>query len=233
MRRSAWCGVGKSLQQGKNMSTISAEQRFALFTALGAKTKWNELTTEQVQAGISGTDEELVCAGNEFTLFIRNGFRMQMVDLFRDTGELTIQIPALPRPTLVELRAKHSWVKAEGGIERDFSPVEPVTLKLGSVLLPNEERIDGSQYEVRLTPKLNLLLGYQHAVWLVENQDKFPELMKLLGEVYIDFPGLVVVNEDGDRSVFYLTRGGGHWRLSWHDLAYGVDADARVAFSGK
>src|SRR3989344_6903449 len=37
------------------------------------------------------------------------------------TGELTIQIPALSRPTLSQLQTKYSWIKE---IESDDSPTE-------------------------------------------------------------------------------------------------------------
>src|SRR3989344_1711564 len=183
---------------------ISVDQRFALLSALGAMTSWNELTVEQVQAGISGKKEEMERVGNEMTAFIRNGFRTQVGDFFHETGELTIQIPALPRPTLEELQAKFNWVKS---IERDTSTTEATTLKLGTVIRTDETSINGKEYELRLAPKLNVLLGYQHTTWLVENQDKSPELMVLLGKIYIDFPGLVVVGSYGSRSIPCLNDG--------------------------
>ncbi|MBI4086185.1 MAG: hypothetical protein HY433_03030 [Candidatus Liptonbacteria bacterium] len=137
--------------------TISVEQRFSLFAKLGENLDWDSLTKEQVQVGIR---EAHTFAAREFEVFIRNGFRVQVGDFFRETGELTIQIPALARPTLAELREKYSWIREENGIERDTSPTEAVTLKLGTVLRPDEERINGAEYERRLAPRLDLTLSY-------------------------------------------------------------------------
>ena len=191
---------------------------------------WNELTVEQVQAGISGTKEEMERIGMETTAFVRNGFRMQMGDFFRLTSELTIQIPALPRPTLEELQAKFNWVKS---IERDTSTTEATTLKLGTVLRTDETSINGKEYELRLAPKLNVLFGYQHATWLVENQDKSPELMVLLGKIYIDFPGLVVVGSYGSRSIPCLNDGDRRWEQNWHWVGNDLNQNGRVAASSK
>jgi len=150
----------------------------------------------------------------------------------RLTGELTLRIPALPRPTLAELREKFPWIREEEGIERDTSPAEAVTLNLGTVLREGEGSVGGAEYERRLQPKLDILLGYQQAEWLVAHQNQFPELMALLGKVYIDFPGLVVVRADGRRLVPDLDQGGRRWGLYWRWLGHGVSGYDRVAVSG-
>ena len=59
---------------------------------------------------------------NFVTRFFTNG-----ADLVSLTGELRVQIPALQRPTLTELRAKYSWVKS---IERDNSPARTTSRSL-------------------------------------------------------------------------------------------------------
>ena len=202
---------------------VSVDQRFA---ALGAHIDWDSLTTEQVQVGIQ---EAHTFVGQEATRFIANGFRV-ISDSFRETGELTLQIPALPRPTLAELQAKFDWVKR---IERDTSPIEAVTLKLATVLREGEKSVNGAEYERRLTPKLDLVLGYQQAVWLEEHQDEFSEFMALLGKIYIDFSGLVVVHADGGRGVPYFDQDGERWELYWHWLRGGFRSGGRVAVSGK
>ncbi len=208
---------------------ISTEQRFAVLAALGANIEWDQLTTEQVQIGV----RESVRAGAEATAFIRNGFRVQVGDFFRETGEVTIQIPALPRPTLAELRKKFSWIREEGGIERDTSPTEAVTFKLGTVLRPDEERINGPEYEQRRAPLAGRLFGYQQLAWLVEYQDEHPALKALLGRIYIDGPGLVVVDADGGRDFPDLVGRGRRWDLRWRWSGRGLLRHGRLAVSGK
>lgn len=152
------------------------------------------------------------------------------LDFFRETGEVAIQIPALPRPTIEQLQEKFSWIKS---IERDTSPVEAIVLNLGTVLYPNEERIDDTEYERRIAPKIAVSLGYQHARWLAEHQDAFPDFMALLGKIYIDFPGLVVVRAVGYRYFPRLSWGGRRWALYWGWVGDGLDRYGRVALSSK
>ena len=206
------------------MSTISVDQRFALLAKLGENIDWDSLTTAQVQLGILDAKR----AGAEATAFVLNGFRVQMIDFFRETGEFTVTIPALARPALAQLQ--EFGIKK---IERDISPTKAVTLKLGTVLRPDEERINGAEYERRIAPMLDTCLGYQQAAWLVEHQDESPEFTALLGKVYIDFPGLVVADADGHRHFPYLVRRGKRWFLSWGWVGYALDRGGRVAVSGK
>ena len=140
-----------------------------------------------------------------------------------------IIIPALPRPTLKELQAKYTWIKK---IERDTSETKSVELSLISVLKDGETSIDGKKYEKRLPKKL---LGFQHLEWLVEHQGEFPELLEQAKKEnfwYIDFSGLVVVYEDGDRRVPYGARFGERWGARWHWLDNRFLQDGRVAVSG-
>lgn len=206
--------------------TISVGQQFAVLAKLGENIDWDSLTTEQVQVGI----RESARAGVEATAFIRNGFRIQVGDFFRETGEVAIQIPALPRPTLAELQAKFSWIKE---IEPDTSPECAVTLALGTLLRSNEERISGSEYQQRRVPLVSRMFGYQHAERLIEHQYEFPGLMALLGKVYIDFPGLVVVDADGRRYFPCLDGHGRRWYLLWRWTGRDLDRNGRLAVSGK
>ncbi len=146
--------------------------------------------------------------------------------------ELTIQIPALPRPTLAELQAKFPGLGIKS-IERDTSPVEAVTLKLATVLRTNEESVGGANYERRIAPKLDIILGFQQAMWLVGHQDEFPAFMALLGKIYIDFSGLVVVTDDDDRHFPYLSQDGTHWRMGWYWIRLGFSRLGRIAVSSK
>jgi hypothetical protein len=156
--------------------------------------------------------------------------RFRLPDGFRETGELTLQIPAQARPTLEQLKSKWSWIES---IERDTSPIEAVTLKLGTILLGNEKSVNGQKYEERIAPKLDIILGFQQAVWLVEHQDEFPEFMALLGKVYIDFTGLIVVYSNGDRDYPYLIQHGKRWCLGWRWVGGGFRSSGRIAFSSK
>ncbi|HEX4104586.1 MAG TPA: hypothetical protein VHZ04_03915 [Candidatus Paceibacterota bacterium] len=151
-------------------------------------------------------------------------------DSFRGTGELSIKIPAQAQPSLREIQKRFSWVKK---IERDNSPTKELTLKLVTVLREGEECIDGNEYERRIAPRQDIILGYQQAVWLEEHQDEFPEFMALLGKVYIDFSGLVVVDGDGSRSVFYLDQGDRRWRLDFSWFSHDFGRYERVASSCK
>ena len=208
------------------MKTTSTDQRFALLAALGTNTNWDALAVEEVQVGITEGQR----AGAEFTQFVKNGFRIQVGDFFRDTGELTLKLPALRRPTLAELQAKFSFIKS---IERDTSPVEAVTFNLATVLGDGENSINGAEYERRITPKRTIILGYQHAAWLMDRQKEYPDLMGLLGKIYIDFSGLVVVRGSGRRDYPYLGQNDKLWFVSWSWVDSDFSRDGRVAISSK
>ena len=105
---------------------------------------------------------------------------------FRDIGGIVIELPALQRPTLEELRAKTPWIYA---IEQDISPVEMSFLRLGTVLREDEQYpIKGDEYKRRITSTSKTFFGYQHALWLVERQDEFPECVEIFKKVYEDEP---------------------------------------------
>ena len=108
------------------------------------------------------------------------------------------------------------------------------TLILGTVLREGETgSINGTEYERRLAPKQNVILGFQHRQWLLEHQTEFPELMALLGKVYIDFSGLVVVLGGGDRGVPCVSLDGRRWDGFWAWLDGDFRPDGRVAVSRK
>ncbi len=149
------------------------------------------------------------------------------------TGELTIEIPALPRPTLAELQVVFFTSRIKS-IERDTSPIEPITLKLGTVFRPDEERIDGKEYERRLASNLDILLGYQHAIWLVEHQSEFPDFMAILDKKSsIGFPGLVAVDARDGRGFPCLGLNYKSWYLYRDQFEFYFKRNNRVAVSGK
>jgi hypothetical protein len=158
----------------------------------------------------------------------KSGAKTIFTDLFRATSELSIQLPALKRPTLEYLQSKYDWI---GSIERDTSTEEPVTLSLVTVLAAGSTAsINGKEYELRIAEYLNSLLGFQHREWLLEHQAEFPEFMALLGKIYIDFSGIVVVGRGGGRDVPDCPRGGSRWADNWNWLSSGFGVNGRIAF---
>jgi hypothetical protein len=150
---------------------------------------------------------------------------------FRETGELIIEMPALKRPTLAELQAERSDIK---DIIRDTSPEGPVTLKLGTVLRPEETKsINGPEYQRRIAALRNAgrVLGWQHRKWLREHQDEHPELKTLLGKIYIDFPGLEVLGGDGRRGFPCAVGRGKRWRDGWGWMDGDFRSLGRIAVS--
>lgn len=205
-----------------------------------------ELRNGVIAAGGDDKDIDLVLEERP-DLF--TGFGKQLVetarlirgdkDCFRLTDdEVVIEIPALKRPTLKEVQKSWDWVRS---IESDNSTEDAVTLRLATVLKSTESRIDGATYE-RRTAKLRTdgrLLGFQHRKWLLENQSKIEgpkaraALKALLGKVYIDFSGIIVVRDDGSRVVPCVGNGGGQWCGTWNDLAYDFNDSGRIAVSSK
>lgn len=148
---------------------------------------------------------------------------------FRETGELEIQVPALARTETPELRKKFSWIKS---VARDTSPFLDVTLRLATVLRIGEgEFVDGYEYNRRFMHKHDLLLGFQHAAWLVENQDTLPaDFRNLLGKVYIDFPGSIVVYELGGKFMPSLFQQEERWAIRWSPVNSDFYPYGRIAF---
>jgi hypothetical protein len=111
---------------------------------------------------------------------------------FTETGELSLALPALPRPTLEEIQERDPSIDS---IKRDTSPEHPVTLVLVTLLRPKELLVVNPEYNRRLARLRSSLLGYQHLRWLLEHQAELPSLVALLGKVHIDFPGIIVVHK--------------------------------------
>jgi len=150
-------------------------------------------------------------------------------ETLRDTGELTIEIPALPRPTLEELQAQDAQgSNGTKSIERDTSPVTPVTLTLKTFVLP-PYGIEGDGYERRLKPYQDVLLGFQHQQWLLAHLDEYPALKEHLGKVYIDFPGIVVRSNNGSCYVPCISRRGYMQNRNWSWFDLGFLKNGRVA----
>ena len=208
------------------MGQVSREQSLELMAKLGTNTDWFQLVSEVIQRII----KDPTSSGREFTRFLANGGQVQVSDFFRETGEFTIDIPVLARPMLAELQAKFSWIRS---IECDTSPTEAVALKLGTVLRLDEERINSFEYEQRRAPLAGRLFGCQQLIWLVEHQDEHPAFKALLGRIYIDGPGLIVVHADGYRHFPCLDVHGARWYLDWSSTEDVLFRHGRIAVSGK
>lgn len=127
---------------------------------------------------------------------------------------IEIPIPALPRPTFSFLQKRFPDITS---IERDISPTGEVTLHLetvpsvevGSIMGPIRKK----KYERWLVSRIDVVLGYQQAVWLGEHQNEFPALA-LLDNLLIDFPAIVVAFGDNDtrsRRTASLRLSKGNW----------------------
>lgn len=210
------------------MGRITADQSQAVMAAFSTNVDWASIDFE-----VCGLQDSAIRrateAGAQFAAFLRNGCRLVEGSFLRKTGELSISIPALSRPTLKQLKKKWPWIKK---IAQDTSPTCPVTLELATVLLVDEnDSIDGSEYERRLTPNPSRLLGYQQCEWLIEHRDEYPAFATLLGKVYIEFPGLVVVDDDGNRRGPHCLQVGRRWGASWSWFIAAFNQSGRVAIS--
>jgi len=99
------------------------------------------------------------------------------LDFFQETGEIKIEVPALSRPKDEDLRKMYPYMRRH---VRDTSPEIPLILTLGTVLRPGEKGINGAEYESRLQPISNILLGHQHWIWINENRNRIPKLVVLI-----------------------------------------------------
>lgn len=143
--------------------------------------------------------------------------------LFRTTDSwLTLQIPALPKPTIGEIQKDYPWAKS---IVWDSSPTCPITLELGTVLRRGESSIDGLEYRERIFPVANWLLGYQHRKWLkacLAPASSF--VAKYFEEGHIDFPGFCLRDEAGRENISCVGKNEARWhrRFGWVLLEKGI-----------
>jgi hypothetical protein len=197
--------------------------------SLGMDTPWDELDGGLLQELIELPPKQ---RGVRFAALLRNECQDLIGEFFKETGEFTIQIPALKRPTLEELQENNPRIIS---IERDISPEGPVTLKLGTVLGVGKKPISGEKYERRLALIPDTPLGWQQLSWLVAHQDD-PELKSFKAFVwryyYIDFLGLVVIH-GVHRVVPFAVMGSKRWDRCWHDLDGGFNSKGRLALSSK
>lgn len=147
----------------------------------------------------------------------------------RPVETIAIRIPALPRLTAKGILRRYNLLKS---VECDNSPEDEVVFNFATVLRENENSTPGQEYQTRLA-SVEGKLGISQAIWLVQHQDEFPELMAILGKVYVDFPATIAVDVDGNRGVPYLDQDGGRWCVGWGWCGSGFDTRGRIAGSGK
>lgn len=122
--------------------------------------------------------------------------RDKMTDnlIFRDTGELVVQIPALQRPTLEELRKECK--EDFQCIKHDISPTKPIVFRLGTVLQSSESSIGTIECQRRVALQPNII-GRQQLKWLFENKDKLTGFKYLMTQIYIEGHGLSIIDSLG------------------------------------
>lgn len=158
------------------------------------------------------------------------------MSLLRETGEVVIKIPALPRLTLAELKAldpfKSELVAQFEFIDRDTSPTRAVTMRLGTVFRDDEKdsgcgglvmaySITGAAYERRLPKTRNVLLGSSQARWVAAHRNAFPALQALLRMrpvFIINFPGVIVAGANKQRFMPCLLTFDKRLTLCWRSI---------------
>ena len=128
-------------------------------------------------------------------------------EFLRESREMVpIRIPALRRPMIEELQSEFPWIKK---IKYDDSPICAVKFSLAHSTPANNESV---LEDYLLGSRNNELLGYQHAVWLVKNQEPLVGFTALLEEVsFIEFPGLLVGLRGTMQRIPRLVCGDGRW----------------------
>jgi hypothetical protein len=153
------------------------------------------------------------------------------------TDELTIPMPALPRPSFEELQRDFPR-RMFHKIDRDTSPTTSGTMLLAKVLRPDDgDFISSEAYERRIAFAKDSLLGYQHLRWLLANQGAYPAFQALVGRVWIHFPGIYVITKAPSSIPNTVSFSGptplacdtlrGEWKECWYAL--GAVPSTRVA----
>jgi hypothetical protein len=154
-----------------------------------------------------------------------------------DMQEFQIDIPALKRPTLEELRVQDNSIQS---IERDTSLESPITLRLVTffdIAYPHIGKIDGLEYDQRLVPYRDALLGYQHLDWLIKRQTEYRAFTAMLKKVIrIDFSG-IVVRTTGNvpqspccaGEFVHVKQAPRRWECQWRFLYSGFSSADRMA----
>lgn len=213
-----------SWQQMITASVLKGDAYLLKLLALEVPLKKVGFSAQDI-GSLAGAEDQL----RNFREVLRGNAEIKPFDFWRVKEDLAIPVPALKPPTLKELQKRFPGMEFKS-IELNTAPTEAVTLRLGTVLKPNEEEmVNGSEYERRLASRRNLILGYQQATWLVEHQDEYPAFRALLGKIYIDFPGLVVAGEVVSRRFPCLRELSGRWDLLWYWLGRGLGRSGRVA----
>jgi len=153
------------------------------------------------------------------------------------TDELTIPMPALPRPSFEDLQRDFPRLRLHK-IDRDTSPTTSGAMLLATVLRPDDgDYISTEVYDRRIAFARDLLLGYQHLSWLLANRKAYPAFQALVGRVGIHFPGIRIITTAPSSVPNILGFSGptplvcdtlrGEWKKCWYAL--GAVPNTRVA----
>ncbi len=130
-----------------------------------------------------------------------------MTSFFRRLFELEIEIPPLERPDLALAQRFYTKAGHLVAIDRDTSPDQRgVTAIFGTVLRDGEHQLERGEFEQRIQPLHERLLGLQQAIWLSSMDPPNPDFLALFQNGpgpaiahYLHCSGLVVRNNEGSR----------------------------------
>ncbi len=111
-------------------------------------------------------------------------------NLMQDLSGLTVTIPALPKPSIEEVRGRWSWIDH---IAIDASTTSEVTVDFSQTVVVDKI---GEQYDLSGL-KLVGNLGYQHGLWIMQHSEYWPRLLKFFANVSLVLKGQVLRNPDG------------------------------------
>ncbi len=208
------------------MGQITTDQSHAVMAILATNADWDKIDFDfaRLQDNIIRDPKG---AGERFTTFLRNGCRLVI-------GEPK-SIMAKPFDLVKFLGKGWSIWKgpADGdGLSGDEDVCPKVEVELSKFvfrhcLKEGETSITGAE-KIRRLNEMSDFIGFGPNVFLGLWEDyqankensALEWLFQNFGVTFMDFPGAILRNPDGNRSVLYLYRdsdGGWHWRCNWLD----------------
>ncbi len=189
---------------------IAIGQSLNLFSVLANNTDWNKLDSETIQRIINDPRQ----AGQQFTVFLRNGGRI----IVGESKAISISRGRFNPAKFIgkgwSIVAEETDTRSAALSELDLTKVELRTmLKDGETYVSGEENLN----RLKASGLVRLDADVFYTLWT--NQHLIPESWKekVKGRtLYIYFDGTVLRNSDGHRFVLYLFWADGVW--DWHVL---------------